>query len=158
MPRMAYFEQRDVLMSSGATRIARLMGLPTSGGMTDLALVKRIEKGLPLRAVEEVARVVDPDDKATKFAFVSRSTYSRLKRARKNHLSKELSEKLHGVARVLDEALQLWKGDRKAVGRFLNRPHSLLEGRTPFDVARESTVGADLVAKIIGEARAGVAV
>ena len=42
--------------------------------------------------------------------------------------------------------------------RFLNRPHLLLGGRTPLDVARESTTGADLVVRIIGEARAGVAV
>ena len=69
-----------------------------------------------------------------------------------------MSEKLHGIARVVAEAKRLWNGDAKAVERFLNRPHPLLEGRTPFDMARESTVGADLVIKIIGEARAGVAV
>ena len=56
------------------------------------------------------------------------------------------------------EARRLWADDGPAMVRFLNRPHLLLGERTPLDVARESTAGADLVVRIIGEARAGVAV
>ena len=62
------------------------------------------------------------------------------------------------VARVVLEARRLWGNDPAATVRFLNRPHLLLDGRTPLDVARESPAGADLVVRIIGEARAGVAV
>ena len=69
-----------------------------------------------------------------------------------------LGERVQGVARVEFEAGRLWSGDQAATVRFLNRPHLLLGGRTPLDVARESTAGADLVVRIIGEARAGVAV
>ena len=61
------------------------------------------------------------------------------------------------MTRVLDEALVLWKGDRQAVARFLNRPHPLLDGRTPLAVAKESTAGAELVVRLVGEAHAGVA-
>ncbi len=144
--------------ASAAARIAHLMGLRRWQEMTDLGLVKRIEKGLPLEAVEKVARVLDPDAKKMRYRLVSRSTYARLKKGPRRHLTRDMSERLYGIARVLDEALRLWHGDAEAVARFLNRPHPLLEGRTPFDVARESTVGADLVVKIIGQARAGVAV
>ncbi len=158
MSQPAHSEQQDAPIASEAVRIARLMGLPKWSEMSDLALVKRIETGLPLHVVEKVARVISPDDRVAKFALVSRSTYSRLRKKPKRHLTKDMSEKLYGLARVLDEASRLWNGDGKAVARFLNRPHPLLERRTPFDVAKESTVGADLVVKIIGEARAGVAV
>ena len=81
-----------------------------------------------------------------------------LQKRSRQHLTHELIERVHGVRRVLLEARRLWKNDRPAMVRFLNRPHLLLGGRTPLEVARESTAGADLVVRIIGEARAGVAV
>lgn len=61
-------------------------------------------------------------------------------------------------AHVWHEALRLWHGDEAAARRFLNRPHPLLGGRTPLAVARESSAGAKRVVKLIGAARAGVAV
>ena len=35
-----------------------------------------------------------------------------------------------------------YHGDRDAIEAFLNRPHPLLEGETPFDMARSSSAGA----------------
>jgi uncharacterized protein (DUF2384 family) len=43
------------------------------------------------------------------------------------------------------------------VGQFMARKHAMLEGRTPLDVAKETTAGADLVLKILARADAGVA-
>ena len=99
-----------------------------------------------------------PDDPHAKFTLLSRSTWSRLQKRSRQQLTREMSERVHGVARVVLEARRLWADDESAMVRFLNRPHLLLGGRTPLDVARESTTGADLVVRIIGEARAGVAV
>ena len=141
-----------------AAQIARIMGLPSWREMNSLSLVDRIEQGLPLQAAERVARVMAPDDPQAKFTLVSRSTWSRLQKRPRRHLTREASERVHGIARVLVEARRLWADDEPAMVRFLNRPHLLLGGRTPLDVARESTTGADLVVRIIGEARAGVAV
>lgn len=141
-----------------AAEVARLMGLPSWRKMNSLSLVSRIEQGLPLQSVERVARVMAPDDPQAKFTLLSRSTWSRLQKRSRRHLTREMSERVHGVARVLLEARRLWVDDESAMVRFLNRPHLLLDGRTPLDVARESTAGADLVVRIIGEARAGVAV
>ena len=151
-------EAKYASIESDAARIAHLLGLRNWKEMSDYALAKRVENGLPLEAVEKVASVISPDDKKAKFSIVSRSTYSRLQKRQRQYLTKDMSEKLHGIVRVLAEADRLWNGDTKAVGRFLKRPHPLLEGRTPLDMATESTVGASLVVKIIGEARAGVAV
>ena len=141
-----------------AAEIARLMGLPSWRKMSPLSLVDQIEQGLPLQAVERVAQVMAPDDPGAKFTLLSRSTWSRLQKRPRQHLTREASERVHGIARVLVEARRLWAGDESAVVRFLNRPHLLLNGRTPLDVARESTTGADLVVRIIGEARAGIPV
>lgn len=141
-----------------AAEIARLMGLPSWRRMNSLSLVNRIEQGLPLQVVERISRAMAPDDPRAKFTLLSRSTWSRLQKRSRQHLTREMSDRIHGVARVLLEARRLWADDESAMVRFLNRPHLLLGGRTPLDVARESTAGADLVVRIIGEARAGVAV
>lgn len=141
-----------------AAAIARLLGLPSWRKMNSLSLVDQIEQGLPLQAVERVAQVMAPDDPRARFTLLPRSTWIRLRKRSPQRLTRERSERVHGVARVLLEARRLWKDDRPAMVRFLNRPHPLLGGRVPLDVARESTAGADLVVRIIGEARAGVAV
>ena len=154
---MSQSTTRDAVIKSDAVRIARIMGLSNWRQMTELALVMEIESGLPLKAVENVAHVIGQGDKKIKFEILSRSTFSRLQNRKNKQLSKDISEKLHGITRVIDQAMRLWNSDKSAVTRFLYRPHPLLAGRTPLDVAKQSTVGADLVVKIIGEARAGVA-
>ena len=141
-----------------AAEIARLMGLRSWRKMNSLSLVDQIAQGLPLQAAERVAQIMAPDDPGAKFTLLSRSTWSRLQKRPRQLLTRDASERIHGVARVLLEARRLWAGDESAMVRFLNRPHLLMGGRTPLDVARESTAGADLVVRIIGEARAGVAV
>lgn len=141
-----------------STRIARMMGLPKAARMSDLGLVEKVENGLPLSAVERVALKIDPHDKGLKYQIVSRASFSRLQKAEKPRLSRELSERVYALARVVAEAALLWQGDDGALHRFLNRPHPLLDGRSPFDVAKESSAGAELVVKLMGRARAGVAV
>ena len=148
--------RREPLGDAG--EVARLMGLPSWRTMSSLALIDQIEQGLPIATAERVARAMAPDDPRAKFKLLSRSTWTRLKKRSRQRLSREMSERVYGVARVVFEAGRLWCGDQAATVRFLNRSHLLLGGRTPLDVARESTTGADLVVRIIGEARAGVAV
>ena len=62
------------------------------------------------------------------------------------------------MERVVRAAHEVWRGDAAAAVRFWRRPNALLDGRTPLDVATESTVGADLVVELLGAAQAGVAV
>ena len=50
-----------------------------------------------------------------------------------------------------------YRGDRTATDAFLNRPHPLLDGETPLDVARSSSAGADAVLNLILRAEAGMA-
>ena len=141
-----------------AAEIARLMGLPSWRKMSSLSLVDQIERGLPLQAAERITQVMAPGNPRAKYTLMSRSTWSRLQKRPRQLLTREASERVHGIARVLVEARRLWAGDESAMVRFLNRPHLLLGGRTPLDVARQSTTGADIVVRIIGDARTGVAV
>ena len=141
-----------------AAEIARLMGLPSWRKMSSLSLIDQIERGLPLQAAERITQVMAPGNPRAKYTLMSRSTWSRLQKRPRQLLTREASERVHGIARVLVEARRLWAGDESAMVRFLNRPHLLLGGRTPLDVARQSTTGADIVVRIIGDARAGVAV
>lgn len=143
---------------SDASEIARLMGLPSWRKMSDLSLVDQAERGLPLQTVERVAQVMAPDDPARSSPCCPAQRGPASRKQPHQHLTGEASERVHGIARVLVEARRLWADNESAMVRFLNRPHLLLGGRTPLDVARQSTTGADLVVRIIGEARASVAV
>jgi len=143
--------------ASEAVALARAMGLVRPERMSDIDLVEHVEKGLPLRSVASIADRLDPDDRALKYMIIPRSSYARLKAERKR-LSREQSQRVYAMARVVTAAMALWKGNRAAAKRFLGRPHPLLAGRTPLDVATHSTTGADLVVELMNRARAGVAI
>ncbi len=51
-----------------------------------------------------------------------------------------------------------YRGDSAAVVRFLNRPHQLLNGRTPLAMAQSSSAGAEAVINLVRRADAGFAV
>ena len=60
------------------------------------------------------------------------------------------------VAIVWSMALDVWKSE-EAARAFVNRPHPMLEGRKPVDVAMHSELGADIVKSILGELQYGTA-
>lgn len=148
----------EPLLPTGSQRIARLMGLRRWKTVTPMELVERVERGLPLASVERLAKLIAREDPELLHTLVSRSTIARIRRKPKQVLTKEVSERVYAIARVLGAALDVWHGDAEPAVRFLNRPHPLLDGRTPFGVAKESTAGADLVVEILGAGQAGVAV
>ena len=62
------------------------------------------------------------------------------------------------LRRVIEEIDHFYHGDRERIAAFLDRPHLLLDERTPFEVARSGKDGAERVLEIIRRAAAGVAV
>ena len=50
-----------------------------------------------------------------------------------------------------------YRGELDRVEAFMTRPHPLLAGETPFDMARSSSAGADAILNLIRRAEAGVA-
>ncbi len=65
--------------------------------------------------------------------------------------------RIHELASVVKEVRRAYHGDRNAVRLFLSRSHPLLEGRTPFDVARSSSAGVETVLNLVRRAQAGAA-
>lgn len=140
-----------------SAQIAEILGLPEPSSFDDLKLAGRIAHGLRIRSVERVVDRIDPGGSSiSSTSFVPKSTLQRRK-ASGARLGVSASEKLWQVTRVFVEARRQYRSDEGARA-FLLRPHPLLEGRTPLDVARETAAGADLVLKLLGEAEAGIAV
>ena len=149
----AYADPAD-LPASEAARIARLLAIDEPDVVSDVQLARRVSRGLLPRAAAALAevlgrsRVVGP--------VVPEATLRRVRKAGKP-LSRELSERLYEVGRVVDALGRAYRGDRDAIDAFLNRPHPLLEGETPFDMARSSSAGAEAVLNLIRRAEAGIA-
>lgn len=139
--------------ASEAARIARLLAIDGPGVQSDVQLAQRISGGLLPRAASALAeaigrsRVVGP--------VVPEATLRRVRKAGKP-LSRELSERLYEVGRVVDAVGRAYHGDREAIDTFLHRPHPLLEGETPFDMARSSSAGTEAVLNLIHRAEAGM--
>lgn len=148
----AYADPTD-MPASEAARIARLLAIDGPGVQSDVQLAQRISGGLLPRAASALAeaigrsRVVGP--------VVPEATLRRVRKAGKP-LSRELSERLYEVGRVVDAVGRAYHGDREAIDTFLHRPHPLLEGETPFDMARSSSAGTEAVLNLIHRAEAGM--
>ena len=149
----AYAEPAD-MPASAAGRIARLLAIDGSGVQSEVQLAQQISGGLLPRAVTALAeaigrsRVVGP--------VVPEATLRRARKAGKP-LSRELSERLYEVGRVVDALGRAYHGDRDTIDTFLHRPHPLLDGATPFDMARSSSAGTEAVLNLIQRAEAGMA-
>ena len=149
----AYADPAD-LPASEAARIARLLAIDEPDVVSDVQLARRVSRGLLPRAAAALAevlgrsRVIGP--------VIPEATLRRVRKARKP-LSRELSERLYEVGRVVDAVGRAYRGDREAIDTFLNRPHPLLDGETPFNMARSSSAGAEAVLSLIRRAEAGIA-
>ena len=143
---------------SEASRLAAFLGLPKAKRMSDLTLVERVERGFPPNTADIIVRRVDPKGEFLQVRhIIPKSTYHR--RLKKMQvLTKDESEKILALAKVFVQVLRQYHEDSKLAAQYLVREHALLGGRTPIDVAKESTAGADLVLKLLAQAEAGVAV
>lgn len=150
----------EAIPKSEASRIAQFMGLTKWQEMNDLKLVRRVETGLPVSAVRRIVHRIDPNElNVSVYDVIPKATYYRIiKDKKKKALNKDQSEKVFALSKVFSETLRQYHDDRESASMFLMRSHPLLGGRSPMDVARESTAGADLVLKLLNQAEAGVAV
>jgi putative toxin-antitoxin system antitoxin component (TIGR02293 family) len=127
-------------------------------GTPTIRLIDQIDRGLPMTAVDRLAREVAPDDRTFKYHFVSRPTYARRKaQSPVGRLSRDESARLVRFARLWDLALKVWKGE-DAARAFLQRPHMLLDGRTPLTVILSGEVGGQMVEDILGRLLYGTGV
>jgi len=138
-----------------ATRIAKLLEIHEPKMLSEVALARHVSRGLPSQSAIRLSEVLGK--KRVVGPIIPEAS---LRRARSSNtpLSRELSERLYEISRVVDALCMAYHGDQQAVDGFLHRPHVLLDGDTPFDMARSSSAGAEAVLNLIRRAAAGVAV
>jgi putative toxin-antitoxin system antitoxin component (TIGR02293 family) len=154
---LAAYKYPDLLPASDAVRLAKLFGLKDDAGRSDLAFADQVAAGLPVKAAYALQPILNLIGADALHRVVSESTLRRAKKAR-TALTREPSERVYELGRVIDQAAKTFHGDHAAVARFLSRPNPVLEGRSPFEVAKSSSAGADLVVKLLRKADAGVAI
>lgn len=134
----------------------QLLGL-RGGGHSPLDIAKAVEKGIPVQSAQKIADVLFPEGGRNAVEqLVSRATLARLKKGQAKRFSKETSENLYSLIKVVSAAVDLYHGDTEKAQRFLTRPHPLLGGESPFEMARKSNAGADVVMNLLRQIRAGV--
>lgn len=149
---LASYKNRLQLQPSEPVRIALLLGLQQPKTMDDLHLADNIARGLPLTVVELINNVIPG-------GLSKLASESTLRRANsRQRLTRELSERIYDLSRVIDQAAIIFHGDAPAVGRFLTCPNPVLNNRTPFDIASVSSAGAHTVLNLLHQADAGVAI
>jgi putative toxin-antitoxin system antitoxin component (TIGR02293 family) len=148
-------------MSAAYESVAELLGIAAgpdrrTAAASPFDVIARIERGLPVAALDRVARLVAPDDANLKYRIVSRATFARRKKRQGQRLTADESDRLARLAKVWAFAREVWGGDAEARA-FLLRPHMMLEGRRPIDVALGTELGARLVEDILGRLKYGSA-
>lgn len=135
-----------------SSTVEALLGVATSASR--LALVASIEDGLPVTALDRLAETVAPQDARFKFRLIPKATLERRRRSSSQRLTSEEGDRLARLAKVFSFALDIYRAPERA-REFLTRPHPMLEGRVPLDVALATSPGADLVVNLLGRAAYG---
>lgn len=143
------------LPQSEATRVARLLAIDGPITVSDVQLARHIADGLFAKAALALSEVLGRNRVVG--SVIPEATFRRAHKAGKT-LSRNHTARLYDVARVVDALGRAYHGDQEAVNAFLNRPHPLLDGETPFDMARSSSAGAEAVLNLIRRAQAGIPV
>lgn len=154
MATLEAYGEPDALPASESARIGRLLGISAERGLDDIGLAERVAHGLQVASADALARIV-----GTGFVSGALIPEATLRRARKEKkaLSREMSERLYEIGRVVDAASRAYHGDSSAIVRFLNAPHPMLAGRSPLDMAQSSSAGAEAVINLLRRAGAGFA-
>lgn len=133
--------------------VERLLGVPDDRVGSPLGLARSIESGLSVTVVERLAKLVAPNDKRFKYRLVPKATLER-KRRERTRLSLEEGNRIARIAKIYEFARTIY-GDESKVDAFLTRPHMMLEGKAPIDVALATGPGADAVTNLLGRAAYG---
>ncbi len=119
-----------------------------------IRLVEKINAGFPYRSFERLRREMDLSTRElAELVNIPPRTLARRKGQGK--LRPEESERLLRVARVFEQTLELFEGDKEAARRWLRSPSRALEGRTPLELAK-TEIGAREVENLAGRLERGV--
>ncbi len=141
-------------MATQLASIETLLGVGVSRPASRLALAYSIESGLPVAALDRLADSVAPDDARFKYRLIPKATLERRRKSPSQRLTSEESDRLARLAKVFSFALDIYRTPETA-REFLSRPHPMLDGKAPLDVALATGPGADLVINLLGRAAYG---
>lgn len=140
-------------MSSQGATVESLLGVAPRRADTRLGLAYSIEDGLPVTALDHLAEAVAPQDARFKFRLIPKATLDRRRKSTRRLTTAE-GDRLARLAKVFSFGLDIYREPEK-VRAFLNRPHMMLDGKTPLDVALATGPGADAVINLLGRAAYG---
>ncbi|USI75019.1 antitoxin Xre/MbcA/ParS toxin-binding domain-containing protein [Sphingomonas morindae] len=141
-------------MATQPASVEALLGMAAGRPASRLALAASIEHGLPVAALDRLADAVAPDDARFKFRLVPKATLERRRRSASQRLTSEEGDRLARLAKVFSMAMDIY-GESARAREFLARPHPMLDGKPPLDVALATSPGADLVVNLLGRAAYG---
>ncbi len=141
-------------MATQPASIEALLGVAPIQPASRLALAYSIESGLPIAALDRLADSVAPDDARFKYRLIPKATLERRRRSPSQRLTSEEGDRLARLAKVFSFALDIYRAPETA-REFLGRPHPMLDGKAPLDVALATGPGADLVINLLGRAAYG---
>lgn len=141
-------------MATHIQSVEALLGVKAGLPASRLALPASIEKGLPVAALDRLADSVAPGDARFKFRLIPKATLERRRRSATKRLTSEEGDRLARLAKVFSFALDIYREPERARD-FLGRPHPMLDGKAPLDVALATSPGADLVINLLGRAAYG---
>jgi putative toxin-antitoxin system antitoxin component (TIGR02293 family) len=137
------------MASQAVATVETILGVNASAGNTRLGLSNAVQSGLPVSALDRLAGAVAPGDARFKFRLIPKATLERRKKSASRHLTSEEGDRLARLAKVYVFALDIYH-DSGSVREFLNRPHAMLDGKPPLDVALATGPGADAVINLLG--------
>ena len=147
-----------------ADALSEVLGVRFRGRALAMSLMSEVERGLPLSALDRLARAIAPGDVGFASRIVPRATLARRRKALATarnaaaaRLSADEGSRLARLAGVWALARDVWGSDEEA-RTFLFQPHPLLDGRRPVDVVLASELGRPLVEGILGRLQYGSAV
>ena len=134
--------------------VEALLGVERSGEGSLLGFADSIQSGLPVSALDRLAAHVSPHDAGFKFRMIAKATLERRRKSASRRLTSEEGDRLARLAKVFSFALDIYE-DEDRVRAFLARPHAMLDGKPPLDVALATGPGADVVINLLGRAAYG---
>lgn len=157
MKSLRTYSDPDATVYSEPIRLAKLLSLRVTKDFDEVALALRVEQGLPPSSVTALIEALDLDGSEIIGPVISKRTLQERKKTRKP-LSREHSERIYSLVRVLDAVGRAYHGDQEQIKGFLSRSHPMLARHTPMDLARSGPAGAEAVLSLLNSAEAGVAV
>ncbi|RDV37698.1 DUF2384 domain-containing protein [Bradymonadaceae bacterium TMQ3] len=121
----------------------------------DETMEAHILQGFHYRTIEALQNYLNLSQvEMAKALGVSRQTLIRNLKAKKHHLSSQLSDQLYRVARITRRAIEVL-GERDAASRWLKCENAALGGRPPIHLLK-TDAGAEKVAELLGRIEFGV--